>query len=98
MVMGHYNRITRELGEEPDAYAPVFPVDHNGAGEFWGTGINVFERAIGLKKLGIALAGCETEKALKAVRVCDDPSAATALMISRVNSDLTNLPRRTGGM
>ena len=92
------NVITRELGEEPDAYAPAFPVDHNGAGEFWGTGINVFERAIGLKKLGIALAGCEAEKALKAVRVCDDPSAATALLIRKVNSDLTNLPRRTGGM
>ena len=57
--------------------------------------INGFERVIRLKNLGIALIGYEREKAVKVARVSDDLSAATELMIRRVNSHLTTFLRNS---
>ena len=33
--MGHYNRITRELAEHLEDYAPVLEIDPNGGETLW---------------------------------------------------------------
>ena len=48
-VMAHYNRIARQLAEDPGSYAPVLEVDPNGGDLMWGPWINGFERAMRLR-------------------------------------------------
>ncbi len=48
-VLDHYNRIARELAEEPEAYAPVMEVDRTDGDLLWGPWINGFERATRLR-------------------------------------------------
>ena len=48
-VMGHYNRIARELAEHPEDYAPVFEIDPNGGETLWEPWIDGFERAMRLR-------------------------------------------------
>ena len=48
-VMGHYNRITRELAEHPEDYAPVLEIDPNGGDTLWEPWIDGFERAMRLR-------------------------------------------------
>ena len=43
-MMEHYNRITRELSEHPEDYAPVFEIDPNGGETLWEPWIDGFER------------------------------------------------------
>ena len=47
-VMGHYNRIARELAEHPEDYAPVLEIDPNGGETLWEPWIDGFERAMRL--------------------------------------------------
>ena len=75
-VMGHYNRIARELAEEPDAYAPVFEIDPNGSDLLWGPWINGFERAMRLRA-----------DAWEAIALGDDEEAAASVsMILAMNA------------
>ena len=90
--MVHYNCITRDLAEEAEAYAPMFPVDGSGANEFRGIGINGLEPAIQRRP------DASPKRQSKAVRVCDDLSSVTALMITRANAHVLDLRRRKGGM
>ena len=48
-VLDHYNRIARELVEEPKSYAPVMEVDRGDGELLWGPWINGFERAMRLR-------------------------------------------------
>ena len=48
-VMGHYNRIARELAEHPEDYAPVLEIDPNGGETLWEPWIDGFERAMRLR-------------------------------------------------
>ena len=48
-VLDHYNRVARELAEEPEAYAPVMEVDRADGELLWGPWINGFERAMRLR-------------------------------------------------
>ena len=48
-VMGHYNRIARELAEHPEDYAPVLEIDPNGGETLWEQWIDGFERAMRLR-------------------------------------------------
>ncbi len=48
-VLNHYNRVARELAEEPEAYAPVMEVDRADGELLWGPWINGFERAMRLR-------------------------------------------------
>ena len=48
-VMGHYNRIARELAEHPEDYAPVLEIDPNGDETLWEPWIDGFERAMRLR-------------------------------------------------
>ena len=48
-VMGHYNRIARELAERPEDYAPVLEIDPNGGETLWEPWIDGFERAMRLR-------------------------------------------------
>ena len=48
-VMGHYNRIARELAESPEEYAPVLGMDANSGEALWEPWIDGFERAMRLR-------------------------------------------------
>ena len=48
-VMGHYNRIARELAEHPEDYPPVLEIDPNGGETLWEPWIDGFERAMRLR-------------------------------------------------
>ena len=48
-VMGHYNRIARDLAERPEDYAPVLGVDPNSGETLWEPWIDGFERAMRLR-------------------------------------------------
>ena len=48
-VLDHYNRIARELAEDPEVYAPVMEVDLTDGDLLWGPWINGFERAMRLR-------------------------------------------------
>ena len=48
-VMGHYNRIARELAEHLEDYAPVLEIDPNGGETLWEPWIDGFERAMRLR-------------------------------------------------
>ena len=48
-VMGHYNRIARELADRPEDYAPVLEIDPNGGESLWEPWIDGFERAMRLR-------------------------------------------------
>ena len=48
-VMGHYNRIARELAERPEDYAPVLEIEPNGGETLWEPWIDGFERAMRLR-------------------------------------------------
>ena len=48
-VMGHYNRVARELAERPDDYEPVLGVDPNSGETLWEPWIDGFERAMRLR-------------------------------------------------
>ena len=48
-VMGHYNRIARELAEHPEDYAPVLEIDPNSGETLWEPWIDGFERAMRLR-------------------------------------------------
>ena len=48
-VMGHYNRIARDLAERPEDYAPVLGIDLNGGDTLWEPWIDGFERAMRLR-------------------------------------------------
>lgn len=75
-VLAHYNRIARELAEDPDAYAPVLEVDPNGGDLLWGPWVNGFERAMGLRA-----------DAWEAVAFGDDEDAAASVsMILAMNA------------
>lgn len=61
-VMGHYNRIARELAETPEDYAPVLEFDPDEGEIFWEPWIDGFERAMRLRPDAweeIALSGDE---------------------------------------
>ena len=92
--MVHYNRITRDLAEEAEAYAyaPLFPVDGSGANEFRGIAINGLEPTIQRRP------DATPKRQSKALRVCDDLSAVTALMTTRANTHVLDLRRRKGAM
>ena len=67
-VLGHYNRIARELAEDPEAYAPVFEVDSANGDMLWEPWISGFERAMRLR-------GDAWEK----VALSDDEEAAASV-------------------
>ena len=48
-VMGHYNRIARELADRPEDYAPVLEIDPNSGESLWEPWIDGFERAMRLR-------------------------------------------------
>ena len=48
-VMGHYNRIARDLAERPEDYAPVLGIDLNSGDTLWEPWIDGFERAMRLR-------------------------------------------------
>ena len=48
-VMGHYNRIARDLAERPEDYAPLLGVDPNSGETLWEPWIGGFERAMRLR-------------------------------------------------
>ena len=48
-VMGHYNRVARELVEDPEAYAPVLEIDPNSDEVLWEPWVDGFERAMRLR-------------------------------------------------
>ena len=48
-VMGHYNRIARDLAECPEDYAPVLGIDPNSGEALWEPWIDGFERAMRLR-------------------------------------------------
>lgn len=48
-VMGHYNRIARELAHRPEDYAPVLGLDSNSGETLWEPWIDGFERAMRLR-------------------------------------------------
>ena len=48
-VLNHYDRVARELAEEPEAWAPVMEVDRADGDLLWGPWINGFERAMRLR-------------------------------------------------
>ena len=48
-VMGHYNRVARELAEGPEAYAPVLEIDPNSDEVLWEPWVDGFERAMRLR-------------------------------------------------
>ena len=75
-VMGHYNRIGRELAEEPDAYTLVLEVDPNGGDLLWGPWINGFERAMRLR----------ADAWEKIALSDDDEAAASVSMILAMNA------------
>ena len=67
-VMGHYNRVARELAEEPEDYAPVLEVDANGSELQWGPWINGFERGMRLRPdAWEAIADSDDEEAVASV-------------------------------
>ena len=75
-VMTHYNRIARELAEDPGSYAPVLEVDPNGGDLLWGPWINDFERAMRLRA-----------DAWEAIAFGDDEDAAASVsMILAMNA------------
>ena len=45
-VMGHYNRIARDLADHPEDYAPVLGIDPNSGETLWEPWIDGFERAV----------------------------------------------------
>ena len=75
-VLGHYNRIARELAEEPDAYAPVLEVDPNGGDLLWGPWVNGFEQAMRLR----------ADAWEKIALSDDDEAAASVSMILAMNA------------
>lgn len=84
-VMGHYDRISRELAERPEDYAPVLGVDADSGEDVWEPWIDGFERAMRLRR-GV----------WRRIARSDDREAATALnmMVAlndscRGRSDLT---------
>ena len=65
-VMGHYNRIARELADRPEDYAPVLEIDPNSGESLWEPWIDGFERAMRLRPDAweeIALSGDEEASA-----------------------------------
>ncbi len=48
-MMGHYNRIARELVENPEDYAPVLEIDPNSGETLWEPWIDGFERSMRLR-------------------------------------------------
>ena len=48
-VMGHYNRVARELAEDPEAYAPVLEIDPNSDEVLWEPWVDGFQRAMRLR-------------------------------------------------
>ena len=48
-VRGHYNRVARELADDPESYASVMEVDSADGELPWGPWINGFERAMRLR-------------------------------------------------
>ena len=48
-VMGHYNRIARELAEAPEDYAPVLEFDPDDGEILWEPWVDGFERAMRLR-------------------------------------------------
>ena len=48
-VLGHYNRVARELAERPEDYEPVLGVDPNSGETLWEPWIDGFERAMRLR-------------------------------------------------
>ena len=49
-VMGHYNRIARELAESPEDYASVLGMDADSGEALWEPWIDCFERAMRLRR------------------------------------------------
>ena len=67
-VLGHYNRVARELAEEPEAWAPVMEVDRSDGDLLRGPWINGFERAMRLRAdAWDAIAFGEDEEAVASV-------------------------------
>ena len=48
-VMGHYNRIARDLAERPEDYVPVLGIDPDSGETLWEPWIDGFERAMRLR-------------------------------------------------
>ena len=67
-VMGHYNRLARELAEDPEAYAPVLEIDPNSDEVRWERWVDGFERAMRLRV-----------DAWEAVVLSDDEDAAASV-------------------
>ena len=49
-VMAHYSRISRELVERPEGYAPILEVDGDSGEEVWEPWVGGFERAMRLRR------------------------------------------------
>ena len=88
-VMGHYNRIARELAEHPEDYAPVLEIDPNGGETLWEPWIDGFERAMRLRP-----------DAWEEIALSDDEEASASIsMIVALNdfyygrSELTEEPQ-----
>ena len=74
-VMGHYNRIARELAEHPEDYAPVLEIDPNGGETLREPWIDGFERAMRLRP-----------DAWKEIALSDDEEASASIsMIVALN-------------
>ena len=91
-VMGHYNRIARELAEHPEDYAPVLKIDPNGGETLWESWIDGFERAMRLRP-----------DAWEEIALSDDEEASASIsMIVALNdfyygrSELTAFGRKVG--
>ena len=78
-MMGHYNRIARELAECPEDYAPVFEIDPNGGDTLWEPWIDGFERAMRLRP-----------EAWEAIALSEDGEASASVsMILALNDSIT---------
>ena len=75
-VMGHYERIARELAERPEDYAPVLGVDAESGEDVWESWIDGFERAMRLRRA-----------VWRRIARSDDSEAATALNMIVALSD-----------
>ena len=69
-VMGHYNRVARELVEDPEAYAPVLKIDPNSDEVLWEPWVDGFERAMRLRA-----------DAWEAIVLSDDQEAAASVTL-----------------
>ena len=84
VLMGNHNHFTLNQVEEPDAYAALLSFDRKGGCNLRRVGLDVLDRPIHLTP------HARRKTAINAVRMYVHASVATAYMIARPDSDLTD--------